>query len=956
MSRRRTSPPLLSERQAAHYRALDAMLGVLDAHDGAGRAARRITLIPQETPPAVTLRALLPDTWPAIEEVRTPLRPRPGWLVPDQATAAPVTVVALFGLDAQGIRIALDHLAARQRETPGFLPVCFTDWPDHAGFRRRGFIVEHFVPEHIQDPAGLGHFRARFVLLWRKWGGAALVDLSPPSLLASRIGDLGMFGPQMVRSETDRAWERPKPEHLPAAKPDIAALRAEYAARGLNDVPDTFVLYRIVGNDLHPRHEPGQSLRNVRFILENEPRFAGCEKRWVVNRIIDPETEASILDLLDRTGQTYLHIRFDPEEYARQDWDFSGFADPAFWLAPMDCSERMRMRLETRLRRHKINYAINNNGARNAALNDGRGRAKWVLPWDGNCFLSQIAWDRLVADVTSRPYLKYFQVPMARLSDTEAATTADLSHLATEEPQVIFRSDAEQSFDEAFPYGRRPKVSLFWRLGIPGDWDLARDDVWDVPRPERTPRGAEFGTAGWVSRLPSGRSHLEAPSRGSQTGRELARNEAIVATLDELDHAALARRWRRDRLTAYGDAALDRLAAAPDGSVAARWREALVQAGEAGILRGLQSVVDKTTLPPSGDPHDYWNRAPFWWPNPATADGLPYVRRDGERIPGTELYSPHSERYDRTRLQRFFDDATVCALAWRVTGERRFAEHAAAMLRCWFVDPQTRMNPHLTFAHWRPEPIARHAVGYGLIDMKDLYFFLDAVRLMHASGALDDAAEDRFRAWLATYLDWIQTGPQGAAERAAPNNHGTCFDLQVAAIAAYLGDMRALSATMRSAKARMLAQFAPDGSQPGELTRQTSAHRAGFNLQSWVNLARLAKTVGCDLWGCEGADHRSLRGALGWLLPRLDQPNWSYPQVSAFDRNRRFPLAAAAKDELGLEAADRSDGGTLDPAEWSPIHHPRDGVKPFWLVDHLTGCASSALTDRADDVLRFRGA
>lgn len=954
MSSRQSSPALLPEKQLAHYRTLDAMLGVLDAHEGAGRASRRVSLTPQGTPPSVTLRALPPAGWPALGDEPDPLRPRPGWFVPDPSAAA-VTVVALFGLDAQGIRIALDHLARQQRETSGFLPVCFTDWPDHAGFRRRGYVVEYVVPENCQGATGLVHFRERFQMLWRKWGAGALVDLSPPGLLATRIGGLDVLVPKPVRVEADRTWERPKPERPAPVKPDIASLRAEYAARGLSDVRDTFVLYRIIGNDLHPRHEPGQSLRSVRFILENEPQFADCEKRWVVNRIIDPQMEASIIDLLDRAGQPYLQIRFDHDDYARQDWDFSGFSDPAFWLAPMDCSQRMRMRLEARMRRHKVNYVINNNGARNAALNDGRGRAKWVLPWDGNCFLSQVAWDRLVADVTSRPYLKYFQVPMARLSDTAEATSADLGHLATEEPQVIFRSDAEESFDEAFPYGRRPKVSLFWRLGIPGDWDLARDDVWDVPRPERTNRGAEFGTAGWVARLPSGRSHLETPSKSSQTGRELARNEAIVATLDELDEAALSRRWQRDRLTAYDDAALDRLAAAPDGSVAARWREALLQAGEAAILRGVQSVVDKTTLPPSGDPHDYWHPAPFWWPNPATTDGLPYVRRDGERVPGTELYSQHSERYDRTRLQRLFDDATVCALAWRVTRERRFAEHAAAMLRCWFIDPRTRMNPHLTYAQWRPEPNARHAGGYGLIEMKDLYFFLDAVRLMRRSAALDAGAEDGFRAWLSTYLEWIRTGPQGAAERAAPNNHGTCFDLQVAAIAAYLGDMRVLSDTMRSSKARMLAQVAPDGSQPEELKRNRSAHYTSFNLQSWVNLARLAKTAGCDLWGYEGAEQRSLRGALGWLLPRLAAQIWPYPQVAHFDRSRRVPLAAAARDELGMTLQERPDSAALDPSAWSPVHHPHDGVKPFWLVDHLTGCASSALTERRDDVLRFRG-
>jgi hypothetical protein len=53
-------------------------------------------------------------------------------------------------------------------------------------------------------------------------------------------------------------------------------------------------------------------------------------------------------------------------------------------------------RAQAHLRRFKNNYVINNNGARNAALRDGKGRAKWVLPWDGNCFLTAQAWSEIV--------------------------------------------------------------------------------------------------------------------------------------------------------------------------------------------------------------------------------------------------------------------------------------------------------------------------------------------------------------------------------------------------------------------------------------------------------------------------------------------------------------------------------------------------------------------------------
>jgi hypothetical protein len=98
------------------------------------------------------------------------------------------------------------------------------------------------------------------------------------------------------------------------------------AAGGIAE-PDSFVLYRIIGNDLAPRHEKGQSRNNVRFILEREPELAHCEKRWVVNRIVDPQEEAAVLALLEAHRQPYLHSPFVAEEYRRVGWDLDPFTD-----------------------------------------------------------------------------------------------------------------------------------------------------------------------------------------------------------------------------------------------------------------------------------------------------------------------------------------------------------------------------------------------------------------------------------------------------------------------------------------------------------------------------------------------------------------------------------------------------------------------------------------------------
>jgi hypothetical protein len=59
----------------------------------------------------------------------------------------------------------------------------------------------------------------------------------------------------------------------------------------------------------------------------------------------------------------------------------------------------------------------------------------------------------------------------------------------------------------------------------------------------------------------------------------------------------------------------------------------LRRAADRVVGAGPFSVLDKTALPPSGDQHDYYSVGPYWWPNPNTPDGLPYVQRDGEINP-----------------------------------------------------------------------------------------------------------------------------------------------------------------------------------------------------------------------------------------------------------------------------------------------------------------------------------
>lgn len=365
------------------------------------------------------------------------------------------------------------------------------------------------------------------------------------------------------------------------------------------------------------------------------------------------------------------------------------------------------------------------------------------------------------------------------------------------------------------------------------------------------------------------------------------------------------------------------------------------------LERGTYSVTEKTTLPPSGDARDYWHPAPYWWPNPDSVDALPYVRRDGVRVPGTRMYEPDSDKYDRTRLQRVFDDSMVLALASYFFDDERFAEAGARILERFFLEPATAMHPHLKYAQVRMGHDGNQGASSGLIESKDMYFYLDAVRLLRKAGALSDDAYARFRRWLANFLDWLIESPQGRAERAAVNNHGTCYDLQVGAIASFLEENDVVHETLARARSRVAAQFGPDGSQPEELHRKSALHYCCFNLQSWINLAELSSRWGMDLWEYRAPTGACLKNAAGWLLCRGGQP-WPETGAERFDVERLLPIRLAAGEHDDRQ--ERYDTLPPNPYSVKPLFHPHDGIRPFWnLASHMSaGNAPETVTPQDD--------
>ena len=315
-----------------------------------------------------------------------------------------------------------------------------------------------------------------------------------------------------------------------------------------------------------------------------------------------------------------------------------------------------------------------------------------------------------------------------------------------------------------------------------------------------------------------------------------------------------------------------------------------------------ESVMDKTKVPPSGNKHDYMSIAPYFWPDPSKSNGLPYIRQDGKVNPESKI----EENTDHIRLGRTIERIEALSLAYYFTHDKKYSDHAAKLIKVWFLNPATQMNPNLNFA----QAVAgrNDGRGEGILDARRMGIVIDSANLLGNSDDFTAANQKALMQWMTTYYEWLLKSTLGKEEHAAPNNHGTWFDVQTAHLALGLGKKDDAKRIIEIARTKRLnTQIESDGKQPLELARTASFSYSCMNLDAFFRLANLGDHAGVDLWRKNNKDAHSLRKALDFLVPYIDQPpaKWPYKQIKEIDESNMLPvlrLAALAYDAPEYEA------------------------------------------------------
>jgi len=314
-------------------------------------------------------------------------------------------------------------------------------------------------------------------------------------------------------------------------------------------------------------------------------------------------------------------------------------------------------------------------------------------------------------------------------------------------------------------------------------------------------------------------------------------------------------------------ATLARVKASADQSIV---RHAIADAAKA-LKTEPHSVVDKKQTPPSGDKHDWYTQAGYWWPDPANPNG-PYIRHDGVKNPEKGDFT------DESFFHKTVGAARTLALAFYLTGNEQYAARAALLLRTWFLAPATAMNPNLNYAQFVPN--RNNGRPAGIVSARRMPEAVDAVGLLAGSKNWTAADDAGMKDWFARYYSWLTTSEAGKAEASHPNNHGSWCENQIAAIALYLGKTEEARKTLLSVRdTRIPAQIDAKGLQKYEMARTKSFSYSAMNLHALTTLAAVARPLGIDLYQPRKPGAPGILTALDALLPYDPQHPWPHEQI-----------------------------------------------------------------------------
>jgi hypothetical protein len=265
-------------------------------------------------------------------------------------------------------------------------------------------------------------------------------------------------------------------------------------------------------------------------------------------------------------------------------------------------------------------------------------------------------------------------------------------------------------------------------------------------------------------------------------------------------------------------------------------------------------------------PHQYVSEDVEWF----RTDNGTYEHRPG-------LSNPAAFSQHRDALVKLNGIVAACVAAWRLTSDVKYAEHAMLHLRAWFLDAATRMEPNLDHAACIPPTAEGTYRG-----AEDTVMLAETVRaasfLCAYNGIATETEANGLRTWCTDFTTWLNESKPGFIAREMKDRTAICWTLQAAEMARFTRNGALQLECLHRFRDQLLRQMNLDGQFPLELHRKDAYAASIFTLDCLSMTCDVVSTPMDRLWDFSLPDGRSMRSAIAWLYPSLDnRGTWKFP-------------------------------------------------------------------------------
>ncbi len=294
--------------------------------------------------------------------------------------------------------------------------------------------------------------------------------------------------------------------------------------------------------------------------------------------------------------------------------------------------------------------------------------------------------------------------------------------------------------------------------------------------------------------------------------------------------------------------------------------------------------------------HNYISLATYYWPNPDTPSGLPYILKDG-------YSNPEGELYDKDKLRETAFISYYQLLLYYLTDDKKYYYSVKRRLNVFFLYKDTYMFPNMNHGQLiKGKNLGR---GIGIIDFSaNMSYAIYLLKTLYNLNYIEEDFYYSMKKWLKKFLNWLKNSKIGLEEKATLNNHGTMYDFLLFILHDIFKEEADIKDLVYSfIEYRLKLQMSSDGSLPLELKRTKSKSYSLMGLKGMLDIATIVKDYGFDLYDLSWLEQNlniSLEKGISFILDNLiKEDKWPYSQVTYFDEVTMLPTAYEAIN-LGL--------------------------------------------------------